>query len=390
MTDVILVINSGSSSIKFAIFIDNNELKLLYHGEIESLFKAPILTILNAQEEQLIKQKIPSKGHEAGLRMFFDWLTHLSSPVTLKAVGHRVVHGGTFFFHPTLITSDAMQKMSTLIPLAPLHQGHNLKAISIIQTIYPHIPQVACFDTTFHRTQGRLATLFAIPRKLTDEGILRYGFHGISYEYIASIITQKIGEIGNRRVIVAHLGNGASMCAMYQCKSVATSMGFTALDGLMMGTRCGRIDPGVLLYLLQEKKYTAKQIEDLLYNQSGLLGVSGKSNDVRELLQNSDRQSQEAIDLFCYRAALEAGSLMAALGGCDALVFTAGIGEHAPIVRKKIGAHLHWLIKINDSANQNNDTVISEKESAIRVCVIPTNEEYMIAKHTKKAASAAF
>lgn len=383
MNNVLLVINSGSSSIKFSLFSCQKKLNLLYHGEIEELFESPCFTVFDANHIQIIKQKILSQGHEAGLGIFFDWFKQLSDSMTLKAVGHRVVHGGMHFFRPTLVTDEVINTMASLNSLAPLHQPHNLEAIRIIKTIYPQLPQIACFDTTFHRTQEKMATLFAIPRQLTEEGIMRYGFHGISYEYIASVITQHIGEIGNERVIMAHLGNGASMCAMYQRKSVATSMGFTALDGLMMGTRCGRIDPGVLLYLIQEKNYSAKDVEHLLYNESGLLGVSGISHDVRELLAHSDVNAKEAIDLFCYRAALEIGSLSAALNGCDALVFTAGIGENAPIIRKKICEKLAWLgIKINDKANEMNSVIISDNDNFI-VSIIPTNEEYMIAKHTR-------
>jgi acetate kinase len=276
-----------------------------------------------------------------------------------------------------------MEKLAILIPLAPLHEPQNIQAIRIIQKTYPELPQIACFDTTFHHTQEKLATLFAIPRHFTEEGIIRYGFHGISYEYIASVMAQHIGEKANHRVIVAHLGNGASMCAMYQGKSVATSMSFTALDGLMMGTRCGRIDPGVLLYFIQEKNYSGKQLEHLLYNESGLLGVSTISHDMRILLASSDPKAKEAVDLFCYRAALEVGSLSVALGGCDALIFTAGIGEQAAVVRQKICTWLSWLgVKVNQKANQNNAIIISEEDSKIMVSVIPTNEEYMIAKHT--------
>jgi acetate kinase len=384
MIEVILVINSGSSSIKFSIFSCQKGLTLVYHGEIEGIFDTPCLTIFNASHVQIIKQDIASKGHEAGLKTLFNWFENLSNPMTLKAVGHRVVHGGMFFFHPTLVDDDAMKKMVSLSPLAPLHQPHNLEAIKIIKNIYPKLPQVACFDTTFHLTQEKLATLFAIPKALTDEGVIRYGFHGISYEYIASVITQHIGDIGSKRVIVAHLGNGSSMCAMYQCKSVATSMGFTALDGLMMGARCGRIDPGVLLYLLQEKKYSVKQLEHMLYNESGLLGVSGISHDMRTLLSNQDDRAKEAVDLFCYRAAIESGFLAVALQGVDAFIFTAGIGENASIVRKKICERLAWLgVKVDDQANANNATIFSEKNSNILVSVIPTNEELMIAKHTK-------
>ena len=382
MPSALLVINSGSSSIKFALFMDNTDLALLYQGEIENLYTQPRMQIHNAVQEVTMDEHIPATGHEGGLRAFFNWLENLASPITLHAVGHRIVHGGTFFSDPIKLTASVMEKLQTLVPLAPLHQGHNLTAVRIIQHQYPDLPQIACFDTTFHRSQEKLATLFALPTALSEAGILRYGFHGISYEYIASVLPQKIGEQAHQRVIVAHLGNGASMCAMVQGKSIATSMGFTALEGLMMGTRCGQIDPGVLLYLLQEKNYTTAQLEDLLYNQSGLLGVSGKSNDMRTLLASDDTQAQLAIDLFCYRAAREAGSLIAALNGLDVFVFTAGIGEHAAIIREKIGARLsHWL-HLDDKANAQHALIISQPESPVKVCVIPTHEEYMIAQHT--------
>lgn len=352
MNEAILAINSGSSNIKFSLFAAQQDFTLLHHGETD------------------------------GLKALFDWLNNLSSSLKIKVVGHRIVHGGTFFFQPTLITDEVMRKMQSLIPLAPLHQPHNLESIEIIRKLYPMLPQVACFDTAFHHTQEKLARLFAIPKELTDAGIIRYGFHGLSYEYIASIITDHLGEIGNQRVIVAHLGNGASMCALRERKSVATSMGFTALDGLMMGTRCGRIDPGVLLYLMEEKHYGTKQLKQLLYHESGLLGVSGISSDMRILLASQEADAQEAIELFCYRAATEFGALFAALNGCDALVFTAGIGEHNAIIRKKICAKLTAFgVKTNDQANENNLTIVSDKDSKIVVSIIPTNEELMLAKH---------
>lgn len=381
INEVILVINSGSSSLKFSLFACHPELDLLYHGEIESILDSPCLTIFNKNHIEILKQNISSKGHEAGLHAFFNWFKHLPDAMILKSIGHRVVHGGMNFFHPTIITDEVIKKITDLIPLAPMHQPHNLEAIKIIKTLYPGLPQVACFDTTFHQTQEKLATLFAIPRSLTNEGIIRYGFHGISYEYIASIITQQIGEIGNRRVIAAHLGNGASMCAMFQCKSVATSMGFTALDGLMMGSRCGAIDPGVILYLLQEKKFSVEKINTLLYQESGLLGVSGINSDMRELQSSTDPNAHEAIDLFCYRAARELSALCTALQGCDAIVFTAGIGENSALIRKKISERLKWLgVILDESANAANKTIISQNNSDILVAVIPTDEEYMIAK----------
>lgn len=387
MTDVILVINSGSSSIKFSIFSCEKKLNLLFHGEIDNITETPHLTIDDASHQQILNQIIKTQGHEAGLLTLFQWFETISDNMTLKAVGHRVVHGGTYFSHPIIITEDALEKMASLNPLVPLHQPHNLEAIRIITKLYPHLCQIACFDTTFHRTQDKLATLFALPKKLTDEGIIRYGFHGISYEYIASVMSKYIGDKANHRVIVAHLGNGSSMCALYQGKSVATSMGFTALEGLMMGARCGHIDPGVLLYLLHEKKYSLKQLEHLLYYESGLLGVSGISHDMRTLLSSTDANATEAINLFCYRAALEFGSLSTALKGCDAFIFTAGIGENAAVVRQKICEQLSWLgIKLNNEANKNNARIISDHDSKIIVGIIPTNEEYMIAKHVQIAA----
>lgn len=386
MSKLILVINSGSSSIKFSLFTCSNQhLDLFYHGQIQDLYESPQIIILNSRHVQVLNQAIGSEGHEAALKILFHWLENLPHSTTLEAVGHRVVHGGRYFFHPTMVNDDVMKKIASLIPLAPLHQPHNLEAIKIINRFYPNLAQIVCFDTMFHQTQAKLATLFALPRSLSDEGILRYGFHGLSYEYIASVITEHIGEAGKKRVIMAHLGNGASMCAMHQGKSVATSMGFTTLDGLMMGTRCGHIDPGVLLYLLEEKDYSVKQVEHLLYNESGLLGVSGLNNNVRELLEHQDEERVlEALELFCYRAALETGSLLVALGGCDALIFTAGIGENAPLIRKKISQHLSCFgVKIDEEANNNNATIISMRDSAILIGMIPTNEELMIAKHVR-------
>jgi acetate kinase len=383
MTEVLLVINSGSSSIKFSIFACQKKLDLLYHGEIESIADSPCLTILDANHTQIIKQKISSKGTEAGLRAFFNWFEHLPDFLKLKAVGHRVVHGGTYFSHSTLVTDEVVKKITSLIPLCPFHEPQSIEAIKDIQTIYPNMPQVVCFDTTFHRTQEHLATLFAIPRKLTDEGLIRYGFHGISYEYIASVITQHIGDIGNKRVIVAHLGSGASMCAMHQRKSVATSMGLTALDGLMMGARSGSIDPGLILYLLQEKKFSVEQITTLLYQESGLLGVSGISSDMRILQSSNEPHAIEAVDLFCFIAARELSALCGILQGCDAIIFTAGIGEKSVLVRKKICDRLNWLgVVLDEKANSTNASVISQDSSKIKVGVIPTNEEYMIAQHT--------
>jgi acetate kinase len=378
----ILVINSGSSSIKFSLYTSG--LNLIYHGDIDGVNNDPFISIIDKNHNQVLQQKIASSGHDAALRFFFVWLDKLSQEITLTAVGHRVVHGGKLFLKPTVINDDVITKLESLSPLAPLHQPHNLEAIKIIQTIQPGLLQIACFDTNFHQTQEPLATMFAIPKALTEDGVIRYGFHGISYEYIASVASQYLDNMGSKRIIAAHLGNGASMCAMLDYKSVSTSMGFTAIDGLMMGTRCGRIDPGVLLYLMNEKKYSSEDLEHLLYSESGLLGVSGVSNDVRTLLQSNDPDAMVAIDLFCYRAAQEIGSLCVSLDGIDGVVFTAGIGENSALIRQKICNRLKWLgVMIDDGLNQKNSSIISSNESRVVVAVIPTNEELMIAKHVK-------
>ncbi|MDQ5921326.1 MAG: acetate kinase [Pseudomonadota bacterium] len=389
MQQAILVVNAGSSSIKFSVFEIMSTLscdcKLIYHGVLEINPEQSNLTISNFEHAKLVQQNIPSNDYTTLFNTLFEWVL---SKVSLVAIGHRVVHGGTYFKCPVKVTPHIIEQMEELIPLAPLHQGHNINPIKIIAKIYPQLPQIACFDTSFHYTQNHLAKLFAIPRALTEQGIIRYGFHGLSYEYIASVITQYIGDIGRKRVIVQHLGNGASMCGIYEQKSVASSMGFTALDGLMMGTRCGTIDPGVIIYLIQEKHYSIDQVVDLLYHQSGLIGVSGGlSNDMRQLLNesNTNPHASEAIELFCYRAACEIGSLSVSLGGCDALVFTAGIGEHNPQIRQKICSYLHFQgVELNNEANSQNKNIISTHQSKITVSIIPTDEEYMIAKHVQQ------
>ena len=378
MDEVLLVINSGSSSIKFALYTCA-DLKLQYQGKIESVFEKPQFSAVNSQQQQIINESLSSPGYASLLTYLLDWLHHLPQSFTLKAVGHRVVHGGTIFYGPCLVNADRIKEIASLTPLAPLHQPHNVLAIESIEKIYPGLPQVACFDTTFHQTQELLAMCFALPRNLTEEGVIRYGFHGISYEYIASVLPQELGS----RVVVAHLGNGASLCAMKNGKSVATTMGFTTLDGLVMGSRCGTLDPGVILYLLQEKRFSAEQINKLLYAQSGLLGVSGISTNMHDLQSSSDPHAMEAVNLFCYRAAKELCGLLADLHGCDALIFTAGIGENSAFVRKKICEHLEWLgVILDEHANSTNALLISDNKSAILVGVIPTNEEYMIARHT--------
>lgn len=385
MKDVILVMNAGSSSLKFSLFNFEN-LKLVYYGEIENIFEAATFSSFNDKHEPIfLKTKLDNNGYQLGLKFLFNWLESFEEKLTLKGVGHRIVHGGAEFIKPVQIDSEIIKKLTKLIPLAPLHEPYSIEVVKIIANIYPNIIQVGCFDTAFHRTQNKLETLFAIPRKLTEEGMIRYGFHGLSYEYIASILPDKIDVVKNKKIIVAHLGNGASLCALFELKSIATTMGFTPLDGLMMGSRCGAIDPGLILYLLQEKM-TSEKIAHLLYNESGLLGVSGISSDMRTLVASNKIEAKEAVDLFCYRAAREIGALSIILKGFDALVFTAGIGENCPFVRKKICEWLDWMgVQLDDAKNDQNDqndTIISPVQSRTIVAVIPTNEDYIIAKHT--------
>jgi acetate kinase len=378
----LLILNSGSSSIKFALFSESDLSLPLLQGTLSGLGD---VTAFDARDNRgnPFPGEVPRfEDHTAALAWLFDWLkTHQDGP--LAAAGHRVVHGGNRFADPALVTPQVYADLEKLIPLAPLHQPHNLAAIRALMILQPRLPQVACFDTAFHRTQDPLAQRFALPDDITAGGVQRYGFHGLSYEHIAGVLPYHLGARADGRVIVAHLGNGASLCAMRDRKSIATTMGFTALDGLVMGTRCGAIDPGVLLYLMREKRMSADAIEDLLYRRSGLLGVSGISSDMRALLASSSPRANEAIDLFCYRATREIGSLVAALGGLDVLVFTAGIGERSSAVRARLCERLAWLgAAIDESANQANQAVISQASSALTVCVIPTNEEAVIARHT--------
>ncbi len=301
----------------------------------------------------------------------------------MAAAGHRVVHGGERFAAPVLVNQEVLQALQALVPLAPLHQPHNLDAIRALAHVKPGIPQVACFDTAFHRTQPAVAQAFALPQELTEAGIARYGFHGLSYEYIARVLPGIAGETGRGRVVVAHLGNGASMCALQGGRSIATTMSFTALDGLPMGTRSGSLDPGVILYLLSERGMDVAALTDLLYHRSGLLGMSGLSSDMRALLASNASSARAAIDVFVYRIRRELGSLVAALGGLDALVFTAGIGEHAAPIRARVCEQTAWLgIRLDPEANARGGPRISGPDSSVSVWMIPTNEELMIAEHT--------
>ena len=382
MKPCIVVFNAGSSTIKFSLFEDDGG--LLFGGDVDGIFNAPVITVKNSSGEKIHEASDLSVGHDAAISAILQWIESGTQGLEVIACGHRVVHGGVEFSAPVIIDSEILRKLKDLIILAPLHQPHNIKAIEAFAAFHPDVPQVACFDTAFHHDQPNLTKHFALPTKYTEEGIIRYGFHGLSYQYIASKLPDFEEVKSIDKVVVAHLGNGASMCAMKDLKSVATTMGFTALDGLVMGTRCGDIDPGVILYLLNEKGFTSEQVSDLLYKESGLKGVSGISFDMRELLESNDEKAREAIELFCYQAAKQLAGLIPSMGGLDAIVFTAGIGEHVPLVRSKICGYLSWLgIELDAPANDSNEAVISSKNSGIDVLVVTTNEEFVVAKLTK-------
>ena len=389
MDDVILVLNAGSSSIKFSLFVIRaGELKLKLRGQIEGIYSAPRFIAKDAAGTEIGSRTWDEGarlGHDGAMDYLIEFLRTHQGNNRLVAVGHRVVHGGVEFAQPTLINAEVEAKLEKLVPLAPLHQPHNLAPIRIVSQRSPEMPQVACFDTAFHRAQPEVAQTFALPSNITERGVRRYGFHGLSYEYIAGVFSHFEPKAASGRVVVAHLGNGASMCALRACKSVASTMGFTALDGLPMGTRCGSLDPGVMLYLMDELRMDARAIEKLIYNQSGLLGVSGVSSDMRGLLDSPDPRARFAVDLFIYRIGRELGSLAAALGGLDALVFTAGIGEHAAVVRDRVCRDAAWLgVELDAAANQDGGPRISTTSSRVSVWMIPTNEELMIARHTQR------
>jgi acetate kinase len=389
MMDAILVLNAGSSSIKFSLFLaQTGQLQLRLRGQIEGLYTAPRFIAKDAAGAKLKEYNWDEGkrlGHDGAIDYLIGFLLEYREELRLIAVGHRVVHGGTEFSEPTLVDANALERLEKFIPLAPLHQPHNLAPIRVVAQRRPEMPQVACFDTAFHRVQPELAQVFALPHAITERGVRRYGFHGLSYEYIAGVLPRYDAEAGAGRVIVAHLGNGASMCAMHAGRSVATTMGFTAVDGLPMGTRCGAIDPGVLLYLMDELKMDARAIEKLIYQQSGLLGVSGVSSDMRALLESPEPRARTAVDLFIYRIRRELGSLAAALGGLDALVFTGGIGEHAGAIRERVCREASWLgIELDAAANSTGGPRITQKGSPASAWIIPTDEEIMIARHTRR------
>jgi acetate kinase len=387
--DAIAVLNAGSSSIKFSLFVARGEsLDLIARGQAEALYTAPRFVAKDAQGSTLTEKtwgEGEKLGHDGALDHLIGFLRSELAEHRLVAVGHRVVHGGLEFAEPVRVDATIVAALAKYVPLAPLHQPHNLAPIRALLERAPDLPQVACFDTAFHRSAPEVAQSFALPKTITDRGVRRYGFHGLSYEYIAQALPQYDVRAAGGKTVVLHLGNGASMCALANGKSVATTMGFTAADGLPMGTRCGNLDPGVMLFLMDEGGMDARALEKLIYQQSGLLGVSGISSDMRTLEASVDPAAKAAIDLFVYRIGRELGSLGAALGGLDALVFTAGIGEHSKRVRERVCNDAAWLgVALDAAANDAGGPRISAAASRVSAWVIPTNEELMIARHTRR------
>jgi len=383
-----LVLNAGSSSLKFCVFQrpEGESWRLEARGQIEGIGTSPRLLAKDDGGKSLVNEGLDAgvvrNGGDA-IDALAAWLRARYGGARVLGVGHRVVHGGARFTGPTIVNRQTLAELYELVPLAPLHQPYNLAAIEAVFKRLPDVAQVACFDTSFHRSHAPVAKLIPLPRELCQSGLQRYGFHGLSYEYIASVLPQIAPEIAEGRVIVAHLGSGASLCALKQGQSVDSTLGFTALDGLCMGTRPGALDPGVLLYLYQNLNLSPKDVETILYKQSGLLGISGISNDMRDLLGRSEPEAHLAVDYFVYRVAKEVGALAAVLCGIDGLVFTAGIGENSPDIRRRICEASRWLgVELDAEANLGQVPRISTRQSKVSAWVIPTNEELMIARHT--------
>lgn len=386
MIDGILVANTGSSSIKFSLFdLQSEELELNIRGQIEGLFTAPRMTVKDTAGATIHEQSWPEGfklGHDGGIDRIVEYLRVELTDHKILAIGHRVVHGGQTYTRAVRVTPEVMAVLERLIPFVPMHQPPNLAPIRRALERQPGIPQVACFDTSFHRTNPYLSQLYALPMEFAEKGVLRYGFHGLSYEYIASVLPTVDAKAASGKTVVFHLGNGSSMCALEQNRSVASTMGFSGVEGLPMGTRSGALDPGVLMFLM-DRGMNARQIEELIYKKSGLLGLSGISSDMRALLTSDDPRAKLAIDYFTYRIGRELGSLAAALRGLDALVFTGGIGEHAAPIRESVCLDASWLgVKLDDKANARGGPRISTARSRVAAWVIPTNEELIIARHT--------
>ncbi len=389
MADAIVVLNAGSSSIKFSLFlVRGDELELEQRGQIEGIYTAAPHFVAQDRSGKLAAEKSWGEGSELGHAGALEYLVaHLRAGLggdRLTGVGHRVVHGGLEYTKPVRLDSSVLQSLEKFVPLAPLHQPHNLAPIRLLLERLQDLPQVACFDTSFHRSNPEIAQMFALPAELHAQGVRRYGFHGLSYEYIASVLPKFDPKAASGRTVILHLGNGSSMCAVQAGKSIASTMGFTAVEGLPMGTRTGSLDPGVILYLMDQRGMDARAIEKLIYNQSGLLGVSGISSDMRTLLASDDPHAKLAVDLYLYRIRRELGSLAAALGGLDAVVFTAGIGENAALIRERVCRDAAWVgVELDAAANTKGGPRISTPASRVSAWVIPTNEELMIARHTR-------
>jgi acetate kinase len=393
MPNAIAVLNAGSSSLKFSVFAERgNDLDLIVRGQAEGLHTAPQFTVKDAAGKILSEKSwgdAVKLGHDGALEHLVAFLRAEYAGHPLAGVGHRVVHGGNQYTQPVRLNTTILSALEKYIPLAPLHQPHNLAPIRSLLERSPQLPQVACFDTSFHSGAPPVSIAFALPREITDRGVRRYGFHGLSYEYIAGVLPQFDERAARGKSVVLHLGNGASMCAIAGGRSVASTMGFTAADGLPMGTRCGNLDPGVVLYLMDELKMDARAIEKLIYQQSGLLGMSGISSDMRTLEASPAPEAKAAIDVFIYRIGRELGSLAAALGGLDAIVFTAGIGENSRALRGRVCKDAAWLgLELDAPANESGGPRISTVASRTSAWVVPTNEELMIARHTRRVLAA--
>jgi acetate kinase len=385
MTEAVLTLNAGSSSLKFALFPVQGD-RPLATGLADRIGPEGTLRLKGPDGAPIEAAPGDLTSHAGAIQAALDTFRREHPGLLLLSVGHRVVHGGDSYAAPVTVTEEVMTRLSALAPFAPLHQPHNLAGIRAATAAFPGVPQVACFDTAFHRNHPWVADTFALPRAMYDEGVRRYGFHGLSYEYVSGALARTAPDLAGQRLVVAHLGNGASMCAIEHGRAVATTMGFSALDGLAMGTRSGQIDPGVLLYLIEQKGMGGAEIADLLYRQSGLLGLSGLSNDMRELEAAGTPEAAEAIDYFVYRCQREIGSMAAALAGIDALVFAGGIGENSRLVRARVCERLGWLgIELDPARNEANATLLSREGSRTPVLVVPTNEELVIARAARAA-----
>jgi acetate kinase len=380
--ELALVLNAGSSSLKFCLYRGRENWRVEARGQIEGIGTSPRLKIKDGAGQSLAQHDVAAGDGHAAVKVVADWLRSQFGGARVLGVGHRVVHGGPRFAGPALVSAEVLAELRELVPLAPLHQPYNLAAIEAVVERLPGVPQVACFDTSFHRNQPAVAQLIPLPSEIRARGVERYGFHGLSYEYIASVLPEIAPEIARGRVIVAHLGSGASMCALGAGQSIDSTLGFTALDGLCMGTRPGALDPGVVLHLFQGLGLSAKEVETLLYKKSGLLGISGISNDMRDLLKRTEPEARLAVDYFIYRCAKELGALAAVLGGIDGVVFTAGIGENSAEIRERVCRASAWLgIELDEQANAAGQPRITALQSKVSAWVIPTNEELMIARH---------